>query len=140
MQPNKATGLMRSQLYLWATSFTLNTRIHFLPTQAETADPQQLPTSNTKIHTTAKHTQLFFTSTVWAVRYCLSLLPINSCKEQFLYRKHRAFPCLPQNNKVTCFHTTEVLAVKSLLLQPCQLCALGFTFLFRGCLKDKRLQ
>lgn len=77
-EPNKATGLMRSQLSLWAASLTLNTRIHFLPTKA--ADPQQPPTSNTKIHTSAKHTQLFFTSTVKVVRY---IFYCRSGEEQF---------------------------------------------------------
>lgn len=42
----------------WLQSFTLSAGVHVPPTQAEPANPQRPPTSNTKIHTTAKRTQL----------------------------------------------------------------------------------
>lgn len=47
-------------------SFTLSTQVHILPTRAEPANPQRPPTLNKNIHTTTKHTQLFwlFTSMV----------------------------------------------------------------------------
>lgn len=70
----------------WLQSFTLSTRVHILPTQAEPANPQRPPTSNTKIHTTAKHTHLFrlFTSTVQHVSNFTHITrSVNSWKQQF---------------------------------------------------------
>lgn len=40
----------------WLQTLTLSTSVHVLPTRAAPAHPQRPPTSNTKIHTTAKHT------------------------------------------------------------------------------------
>lgn len=59
-EPNKATGLMRAQRCLWATVFYSQHSSSHSSHTAEPANPQQPPTSNKNIHTTTKHTQLFW--------------------------------------------------------------------------------